>query len=186
MNNFLMPSYHTSVCDALRTLSWVRESRAYPEEKTAFTTPAVFFSIPGWERAESNGALMLDLSLEFYVVCDRVATQMNPEPEIFCRSASLDLSQWLEGNTFGVEGVGPLQFEDCQRDAFDPEMDDYLVFRITATQQITAGVDPYDPGEFPTLKEAWLGRVPDVGRAHIDDYRLIYRAEEESDGRNSS
>lgn len=175
-----MPRYHRALCDALQGLPWVRHTGAYPEEQTRFTTPAVFVSVPGWSRAEGASMLTLDLEIEFFVVCDRVPTDANPEPEIFSRSAALDLTQWLEGNFFGLNGVEPLIFQDCQRDNFDPAMDDYLVFRITASQQVTAGEDPYAPGNNAPLNEVWLGKVPDVGRAHIDDYRLIYRVEDDS------
>lgn len=186
MSIFLLPEYHQAVTRALSALDWVRQARAYPEEKTVMIVPAVFVSIPGWGRADTNGALTLDLDVDFYVVCDRVTTEDNPEPEVYARSAALDLCQWLEGNCFGLDNVAPMVFQDCQRDGFDPEMDDYLVFRLTTTQQVTVGDDPYAPNDADPLKAVWLGKVPEVGRAHIDDYRLIYRSMEKTDGSDTA
>lgn len=183
MDTFLMSRFHAAVCESLRTLEWVRDAGAYPDKVTALTVPAVYVSIPSWQRTDSNGALNLTLELEFFVVCDRVRTPQNPEPEVFARAAALDLSQWLEGNTFGLTCVEPVVFQDCQRDSFDPDMDDYVVFRLSAEQQIVAGDDPYaPPPDASHLQAAWLGRVPQVGRAHVDDYLLLYRAQDPNDG----
>lgn len=176
MSDFLVPAYHGAVTAALKTLPWVLHADTYPEERTAFTVPAVFFSVPGWSRTDDiSGRMAIELELDFFVVCDQLKTRENPEPEIYARSAAMDLSIWLQGNTFGQTDVEALEFVDCNRDAFDPEMDDYVVFRLTATQKIVVGEDPYAPSGNAPLTEVWLGRVPEVGRAHIDDYQLIYR-----------
>lgn len=37
------------------------------------------------------------------------------------------------------------------------------------------GADPFAQINAP-LNAVWLGKAPDIGRAHVDDYQLIYEA----------
>ena len=79
------------------------------------------------------------------------------------------------GQQLGRTGLEPAVFIDASRDEFDPRMDDYLVWRISFTQSAAFGADPFAQLNAP-LKAAWLGKAPDIGQAHVDDYQLIYEA----------
>jgi hypothetical protein len=57
-------------------------------------------------------------------------------------------------------------------------MDDYLVWRISYEQVAAFGTDP-DAVTAGPLKGVWLGKAPDIGSAHINDYRKIYEAKDE-------
>lgn len=191
-----MSAWHKAVIQALSGISWVRFSGNYetlctqaagPEPRIVddnWQTPAVLVSVPGWAMTDSrtgDGRLNVELDVELYVVADRLPRNADMrDAELFVRSAAADISQWAHGNNFGVPGVEPAVFVRAERDAFAPELDDYLVFRVELTQRASLGVDPFAPGEGLPLQSVWLGRAPDIGSAHVDDYRLIFSAGGES------
>ncbi|HHA1257599.1 hypothetical protein [Enterobacter asburiae] len=175
----LLGQYHDAVTDALKKIDWVRDADAYPENNvprfTGMTTPAVYFSINGWEQGGGNeGQLNVNLSCDLFVVVDAAGAGIS-RPEIFLRTAAADITQWIDGQQFGLTHLDPAVFIDAARDEFDPRMDDYLVWRISFTQSAAFGADPFAQLNSP-LKAAWLGKAPDIGRAHVDDYQLIYEA----------
>lgn len=96
-------------------------------------------------------------------------------PEIFLRTAAADITQWIDGQQFGLTHISPAVFTTAERDEFDPRMDDYLVWRVSFTQSAAFGVDPFARTGMP-LNQVWLGAVPDTGRQHVDDYHLIWEA----------
>ncbi|HDE7361680.1 TPA: hypothetical protein PDZ19_004667, partial [Escherichia coli] len=44
---------------------------------------------------------------------------------------AMDLSDWIEGATFGLDNVDPAVFIDAEVDTFDRLLDDYIVFRVS-------------------------------------------------------
>lgn len=146
---------------------------------TGLTTPAVYFSINSWERNGGNeGQLNVNFACDLFVVVDAAGAGVS-RPEIFLRTAAADITQWIDGQQFGLTHLEPAVFIDASRDEFDPRMDDYLVWRISFTQSAAFGADPFAPLNAPLnapLKAAWLGKAPDIGRKHVDDYQLIYEA----------
>ncbi|WP_306139011.1 hypothetical protein [Escherichia coli] len=51
------------------------------------------------------------------------------------------------------------------------------MFAFSFEQDIPVGADPFAvPGGAP-LQEVWLGKVPETGKKHVQDYRLIWKAE---------
>ncbi|MEZ2829036.1 hypothetical protein [Serratia liquefaciens] len=174
----LMAHYHEAVLSALREISWVTDADDYPETVTQLATPAVYFSIIGWKNVPSgDGQLRVEFEHDLFVVVDRSATADISKPQIYVRTAAADLSQWIEGQTFGLEGLEPAQFVSADPDEFDPEMAAYIVWRITFTQVAAMGEDPFESKAGP-LKKVFLGKAPNIGSAHVDDYRLIYEKKE--------
>lgn len=135
----------------------------------------MYFTINSWEQAGGNeGQLNIGLTCDLFVVVDAAGAGIS-SPEIFVRTAAADITQWIDGQQFGLGHIEPAVFTSAERDEFDPRMDDYLVWRLSFTQSAAFGVDPFARFNAP-LKAAWLGKAPDIGRAHVDDYKLIYEA----------
>ncbi|WP_168385801.1 hypothetical protein [Erwinia amylovora] len=175
----LLAQYHDAVITALKNIGWVRDADAYPEKNiprfSGLMTPAVYFTINSWEQAAGNeGQLNVDLSCDLFVVVDSAASGIS-KPEIFLRTAAADITQWIDGQQFGLTQIEPAVFTSAERDEFDPRMDDYLVWRISFAQGAAFGQDPFARTSVP-LSQAWLGVAPDIGRAHVNDYHLIYKA----------
>lgn len=173
----LLGQYHDAVITALKKIAWLRDADAYPERNiprfTGLVTPAVYFTINSWEQDGGNeGQLNIALSCDLFVVVDANGSS-TAKPEIFLRTAAADITQWIDGQQFGLGHISPAVFGSAERDEFDPRMDDYLVWRISFTQAAAFGADPFAQTGAP-LKEVWLGTAPDTGRAHVDDYQLIW------------
>ncbi|WP_407901288.1 hypothetical protein [Providencia rustigianii] len=169
-----MAAYHESVLTALRALPWVNTVDMYPETVTPLVTPAVFFSVDGWEMDNhSDGQLRVTLSGSLWVLVDRAATSEIGRPDVYIRSAAADLTQWIDGQTFGLSMVEPAVFLSADVDETDPQLDDYLVWHVSFTQSVALGADPFATDNLP-LQRVWLGIAPDIGAQHVEDYHLIY------------
>ncbi|MEQ5075916.1 hypothetical protein ABN197_18490 [Providencia alcalifaciens] len=169
-----MAAYHEAVLTALRALPWVNSVEMYPETVTPLVTPAVFFSVDGWEMDNhSDGQLRVTLSGSLWVLVDRATTSEIGRPEVYIRSAAADLTQWLDGQTFGLSMVEPAVFLSADVDETDPQLDDYWVWQVSFTQRVALGADPFATNNLP-LQRVWLGITPDIGAQHVADYHLIY------------
>lgn len=71
----------------------------------------------------------------------------------------------------------PAIFISADTDETDPRLDDYLVWQISFNQTVTFGVDPFATDNLP-LQRVWLGVAPEIGRQHVDDYRLIFEGKQ--------
>ena len=141
----LLGRYHDAVTEALKKIGWVRDAGAYPERNvprfSGLTTPAVYFSINSWEQGGGNeGQLSVNLTCDLFVVVDAAGSGVS-QPEIFVRTAAADITQWIDGQQFGLGHIEPAVFTTAERDEFDPRMDDYLVWRISFTQAAAFGAD---------------------------------------------
>ncbi|WP_227317439.1 hypothetical protein [Cedecea davisae] len=177
-----IPNYYETVLSALSGLAWVRNADSYPEEKTQLATPAVFLSVASWGpgNGASTGQSSVTLECEMYIVCDRSATTEITRPAVFVQSCAADLTQWIAGHTFNIEGLEGAVFKGAEPDAFDPNLDDYLVWRIDFSQDTVMGEDAFVRSGAP-LSGVFLGKAPEVGAAHVDDYRQIYGQKEKPD-----
>lgn len=174
----LMGQYHDAVMGALKRISWVRDADAYPDKNipkfSGLITPAVYFTINRCSNAGGNeGQLSVELDCDLFIVVDAAGSNTE-RPEIFLRSAMADITQWINGQQFGLPHIEPAVFNSGERDEFDPRMDDYLVWRVNYSQVAAFGADPFPAGA--PLKKIWLGEAPDIGSAHVNDYRLIWEA----------
>ncbi|WP_202301541.1 hypothetical protein [Dryocola clanedunensis] len=174
-----LAEYHDAVISSVKAhLPWVLSADTYPEENiprySGLVTPAVYFTLNNWSSQEGNeGQLNIELECDFFVVVDTASTQNISKPDIYLRAAAADLTQWVNGQQFGLTQLEPAVFTTSEKDDFDPRMDDYLVWRVSFTQAAAFGTDPFATTAGP-LKAVWLGEAPDTGRRHIDDYTLIY------------
>lgn len=180
MKPIMMAAYHHAVIDELAALPWVANADEYPEQRTQITTPAVFLDVSTWRAVENcSGQPVVELECNLYVVCDKSGQdEAIPKPAIYARALAADLSQWVDQHSFGLEGVKPAVFTEAARDAFDPDLAEYIVFRVSYSQEIAIGDNPQDSSGAP-LKDIWLGRAPKIGRAHVDDYVHIYHERED-------
>lgn len=174
----LIPRYYDAVLEKLRELNWVAHADSYPDETTQIKTPAVFFSITSWQpvAGTTSGQTPVEVSGELFVVCDRSASVDIMRPEVFIQSCVADLVQWVDGHCFGLGRVNPAVFAGASLDGFNQDRDDYLVWRVDFNQTVTFGDDPFE-NTGQKMSGVWLGVTPDVGSAHVDDYRKIYSAD---------
>lgn len=181
MSGYLsLDEYHDAVEASLKTIPWIKTTGIYPEIPDGFDTPAVFFEVESWEHEESSApgaAMSIVMQCNLYVLREFEADLYGRK----ARNAALYLSGWINGRQFG-EMTGPAEFSQAEEATWNKSgkaVASHCVWAISFSQKVDIGEDPFEPGQAGPLKEAWLGKVPDVGPDHIDDYRLIYRAEDD-------
>jgi hypothetical protein len=185
MNGVLwLSEYQNAVLSALREIPWVVTAGIYPDlPDNNFSTPALFFDVARWERAETSlgGNVTLDLTCNIYILRHFVSGTDEDETEqgsaeTRVRNAALKMSDWVERRQFGP-GMSPATFDYAEPMVWDFGQGDspYSIWLVSFSQRLAVGMDPFDDTGAPTLKEFWLGIFPDVGEAHKDDYTLLAR-----------
>ncbi len=185
-----LSDYQTAVLAALREIPWAVTAGIYPDLPTDdFPTPAVFFDVARWERAEQciGGNITLQLSCNFYILRHFVAGYGESEEkqgsaETRVRNAALKMSDWVEERQFGP-GTAPAVFDSAEPMVweFGEGGSPYAIWSVSFTQLLAVGRDPFDDSDVPTLQEFWLGIFPDVGKAHEDDYLLLAKKKEDEE-----
>lgn len=178
-----VPDYYQTVLGSLRQIPWIKTAESYPQTLTNLSTPAVFLSLKGWTPGsrDTSGQISIVLSGEMLVLTDRSASS----PDVAVQGYAAELTQWLAGQQFGLEGVEPAVFTSAapyspETDTTVPALNDYAAWAVNFTQDVAVGADPLAYDGTP-LRQAWLGCAPETGSDHIDDYQLVYGNKE---GRN--
>lgn len=185
--NFLS-EYQDAVKAALMKIPWARTVCLYPEIPEGFSTPAIFFDVAAWRRAdvELGGNVTLELSCNLYVLRHFVVNDPNEEEsnagnydasaDTRVRNAALKISDWVHGRQFGP-GTAPAEFISAEPVIWQKGEGgaDHAVWSVNFTQRLAVGADPFGEPDAPHLKEFWLGIFPDVGAGHEQDYTLIAR-----------
>ncbi|MBL5919768.1 hypothetical protein I7V28_01290 [Lelliottia amnigena] len=184
-----LSDYQTTVLSVLEQIPWAVTTGAYPDlPGDDFPTPAVFFNVARWERAETSlgGNITLSITGNFYILRHFVAGEGEDETvqgsaETRVRNAALKMSDWLEGRQFGP-GTSPAVFDSAEPMVWDfgDGGSPYSIWSVSFTQLLAVGQDPFDDSGAPTLKEFWLGVFPEVGKDHKDDYILLAKSGESS------
>ncbi|MCY1698659.1 hypothetical protein OVA10_11445 [Lelliottia sp. SL45] len=164
---------HNAVLTHLKGVSWQRDVGAYPELKTALVTPALYFAINAWSRADAGtDQLHVDTDCSVYLAVNRsLEIAGNMSAELYARDLADELTCLVDAQTFGLN-IEPSVFVSAEVDEFDTEMDDYHLWRIDFSVQLPVGVDPHDIARAP-LKQVWLGKAPDIGCEHEEDYLAL-------------
>lgn len=179
LNTLMYDDWHDAVLNALKTLPWAATVDAYPETFTPLKTPCIFLDVPGWRPEESpDGQAMINLQADLFVVVDRSSRSPElPAPAVYLRCLAMDLSQWLDGEDFGLEAAEGAVFTEAESDEFDKRLDEYLVYRVSFEQIVPAGLPVFPLPSGVPLQKVWLGISPDIGKTHEDDYRLVFDSE---------
>lgn len=144
----------------------------YPEDRQRIAVPAALLELTEMTAVPDDdpgtGQLALELQFELrYVVGFRGANQ----GRLIRRNAAA-LAHFIQHNQWGLP-VEPARVMVCEPDAFSPELDQYLVWRIEWAQVVHIGENEWlDTGIPP--REVWVGVDPRIGPEHLPDYRLVY------------
>ncbi|ELY5938906.1 hypothetical protein SNN83_001990 [Cronobacter malonaticus] len=188
-----LSEYQNAVLAELMKISWAETVCLYPEIPADFPTPAIFFDVAAWRRAEVElgGNVTLELScslfiLEHFAVSYPGEAEWDERDRQFARdsadtrvrNAALKMSDWVHGRQFG-RGTAPAEFISAEPVIWQKGQGgaDHAVWSVNFTQRLAVGADPFDEPDVPRLKEFWLGIFPDVGAGHEQDYTLIAKEE---------
>ncbi|WNP36386.1 hypothetical protein RN333_09420 [Enterobacter kobei] len=178
-----LSDYQDAVKAALMKIPWAQTVRLYPDIPADFPTPAIFFDVAGWQRADTElgGNVTLELRCNLFVlrhfsVGDPDGTGESADNRV--RNAALKLSDWVHGRQFG-SCTAPAEFISAEPVVWQKSEGgaDHAIWNVSFSQRLAVGADPFDEPDAPRLKEFWLGIFPDVGAGHEQDYTLIAKEE---------
>ncbi len=167
-----LDDYHDAVIEKISTdMPWLTSVDNYPEQLGKLDTPCAFFGVVDWDRASDQrmtGELSIELSCQLLIV-------FGQEGEVSSkavRNASMFASIKIDENRFGLNAE-PAQFVSAEPWAFDPDLDQYVVWAVNFRHEIEVGEDQFDlvPDFLPT--DVNVAQAPKNGADHLDDYEQL-------------
>jgi FAD/FMN-containing dehydrogenase len=145
----------------------------YPQDRRPKSTPALYLEIDEMEGAgdEDPGTSQQALSLRYAarIVLPRSMDQVGRQ----VRMLAAAVAAFAHLNRFG-QRVNPAQVIGAYPDAFEPELDQYVVWRVEWQQVGHFGTSvwlEYSQGETPgSPVYSW---APDIGLGHEPDYQPV-------------
>lgn len=167
-----LDAVHSGIIDAINAkFPALATVEAYRLDRKSLRVPACLIELtsldtftepdPGTEQL----AVMAQFEAKFVISFKQGAA--NPKLEI--RKLAASFAHFAKFQRWGCP-IGPAEILGIYQDDFDPELDQFEVWRVEWQQIIHLGASVWEmpPDWIPT--EVYLGFAPNIGPAHIDDY----------------
>lgn len=138
--------------------------------------PACLLYLPELEPGESTdpGTGQLTMMARFEARFVLGFAMPNAEMEVIALATSF--ATYLQNNArwLTAEGqrIGKANIIGCYKDEFEPDLDQFEVWRVEWTQEIYLGTSIWNT-QMPTPQHVFIGITPNIGIEHIDDYTEI-------------
>lgn len=173
MPSYTQKDYHNAVMSELNGIEWQKETGFYPDDSTPLNTPALYFSVDSWSRADmGTDQLHIEQDCSIWIVVDRSLQCEFDSAELFTRELAADISQLVDGHTFGLD-IEPAVFQSATIDTMDHGLRGYYVWRVNYAQSIPVGRDVHDFPRSP-LKQVYVGVAPKIGADFEDEYHPMF------------
>lgn len=144
------------------------------DERKGMQLPGIIIDLTEFE-AEPD----IDPGTEQLAVCARFEAEIifgfrTPNVKREIRKFSAAFASWMRLRRFTRTNVhtGPAQVIGCYRDEFNPELDQYEVWRVEWTQVLHLGTSVWtNEGTVPS--QVMAGYSPDIGSGHEQDYTKV-------------
>lgn len=144
----------------------------YREDRKSLPTPACLVELTEMEAPEDDPGteqLAMLATFEALLVMRPRGTGINPKLEI--RRMAAAFAAFARLQRWGCP-VGPAKVLAAHPSDFEPELDQYEVWRVEWQQVLHLGETVWtDTGTQPT--EVLAGQVPLVGPAYVDEYQQV-------------
>lgn len=162
-----LTTLHESIKAALTTRFSGVVVDYYVRPGVKITAPAIYFELESIDPANpaDSGTEQLEVTLTFSakIICTYKAGQ-----KLAVRVLAANLAKFVQRNRFG-QAVTPGQFLGSVQEDFAAADDEYESFRVNWTHTAYLGQSYWD-GVGITPEHIYLGFVPFVGPAHVNDY----------------
>lgn len=150
---------------------WVESVETWPNNRDRLQTPALLVEIGEMDVGDDpgTGETKLNCQVSIYVVI----RDSQETDSVSSLDTAASIAAYLRLNRFGLP-VGPSFVRGAYPDVWQPELEEFNVWRVDYETSIRVGEDGFAPGESYELQQVWLGRDPNTGSEHVDDYKLIY------------
>lgn len=142
------------------------------EERKGMTLPGVIL-----ELTEFEGEPDMDPGTDQLAVCARFDAEIifgfrSPNVKREIRKFAAAFAAWLRLRRWTGISTDAAKVIGCYRDEFNPELDQYEVWRVEWTQVMYLGTNTWtNDGTIPTTVLA--GYSPDIGAGHAPDYTEV-------------
>lgn len=148
----------------------------YAAVETAVSQDAVLFELDKCFPAESTGTGQFSAELAFQAwVVVPLSGKKYADAHIHVRSLALSVAGVINGNKWDRQHISPAEITGCAPVSFYKSYgSEHLAYLVTWTHGCVVGKsvwDSYKEGVVPSA--VYLGKSPDIGAAHEDDYRQI-------------
>ncbi|MEB8638655.1 hypothetical protein P2G74_01540 [Cronobacter muytjensii] len=177
-----LSEYQDAVLAELKKIPWAATIGLYPEIPDDFSTPAIFFDVARWERADQNvgGKVTINLTCNLFLLRHFVSSTGEDETEqgsteTRIRNAALIMSDWIHGRVFAAF-TAPAELVSAEPMTWErgDSAPAHAIWCVSFNQLLAVGLDPFaPPPDAPLLKEVYLGFSPEIGPDHIDEYTRI-------------
>lgn len=142
----------------------------YRDDRDTLPLPALLFEMVGLEGDDQPDPGTEQLAMVARFEARVVMGFRTPAVEREVRKLAAAVALWVNGNRFG-QPVDPAEVLSVEPDAFEPELDQYAVWRVEWRQQVCLGTSVwFNDGSVPDALYAW---EPRTGVRHKDDYVKI-------------
>jgi hypothetical protein len=144
------------------------------EERKGLQLPAIILNLAEFENEPDidPGTEQLAVTARFEAEIIMGFRTTNVKLEI--RKFAAAIAAWMRKRRFTRENVhtGPAEVIGCYPDDFDPELDQYEVWRLEWAQVLHLGNSVWtNDGTIPT--QVFAGYAPDIGNGHEPDYDRV-------------
>ncbi|MDT0499707.1 hypothetical protein [Halomonas sp. PAR7] len=164
---------HQAILDAIADgFPSIQTVDDYPDDRQRVAVPAAFVELTELTAVPDDdpgtGQLAMEAQFELRYLLGWRGTNQGRA----IRAQAAALAHFIHQQRWGLP-VEPARVLVAEPDEFDPELEQYLVWRIEWAQIIHIGKNEWLDDGIPP-REVWVGVDPRTGPAHIDDYRLVY------------
>jgi len=153
---------------SFETVEFYRE-----DERESFPTPACLLELTEAEPAPSQDAGTGQWPALLRFEARVIMSARQPQAKLEIRKAATALATWLNKRRFIGMPTDPCEVIACERDEWAPKRDNFETWRVEWVQLAMLGVSEWkNEGVVPEV--VYLGRSPDIGAAHVDDYEQVH------------
>lgn len=169
-----LDTLHQSILDSITAaFPAVQTVEDYPETRKRIQVPAILVELSELDEAieDDAGTEQLPLRARFEARIIIGFRTPNAKREIRKLATSLALHVKNQRWSLGAFGVGPAEVLGVYPDEFEPELDQYEVWRVEWQQLIHIGVNVWAPDPDAVVPTTvMLGYDPEIGPPNEEDY----------------
>lgn len=144
------------------------------DERKGMPLPAVILDLTEFENQPDADPGTEQLAVTARFEAEIIMGFRVPNVKREVRKFAAAFAAWMRLRRFTRENVhtGPAQVIGCYPDDFNPELDQYEVWRVEWSTVLHLGNTVWtNEGTIPT--QVFLGQAPDIGAGHEDDYTRV-------------
>jgi hypothetical protein len=169
-----LDAFHAAVVAAIKAQFPIFETvEDYPEDRKPVTTPACLIEIEEMDADDADDAGTEQQTMKMKCAARIILGLRTPQMRRTARKLCGSFAAFLRFNKFG-QPVGEGRVIGAYQDAFEPELDQYEVWRVEWSHLAYFGTDVWLPDSSVIVPAGvYVGWAPDIGTGHEQDYLKV-------------